>query len=94
MADANGVAVPEQLSPYRYAIHERPVVAIQVDQVEGGIGLADGEVLSRDRAVVQAQVVGGIASDGKLAASQPYDRALRRTRNHHDSRIHGPPPGC
>jgi hypothetical protein len=31
----------QQLSPYRYAVHEGPIVAIQVNQMEGCVGFAD-----------------------------------------------------
>ncbi len=73
----NGVPVTQQLSPHGYAVDEGPIVAIQVNQVEGGVGFADCEMLSRYRAVVEAQMVGRLAPHGELAPRQAHYRTFR-----------------
>ena len=57
----------QQFAAYRNTVYESAVVAFQVDQMEGGIGFADGEVTARYRAIAQAKIVGGIAADRKLS---------------------------
>src|SRR5580704_3347715 len=56
--DSNGVAVSQQFAANRYAIHECAVVTFEINELEGRVGFADGEVPPRNRAIAEAKMVG------------------------------------
>ena len=92
-ADANRIAVRQKFTPHRNAIYECAIMTFQVDELERGIGPADREVPPRNRAITQAKMVGRIPANRELVASKPYHRSLRRSRNHHYSRVQVRPQG-
>ena len=69
----------QQFAANGYAVYKRAIVAFEIDQLEGGVGFADGEVAARDRAIAQAKVVGGVPADRKLIAHQPDQGSLGRS---------------
>jgi hypothetical protein len=79
--------VGEKLAPHRNAIYECAIMTFHVDELESSIGFADGEVATRDCAIAQTQMVGGVATDRKLVTGQPYDSPFRRSRNYYNSRV-------
>ena len=86
-ADAERVAVSQQLAAYRDTVYEGAIVAFQIDEMKRSIAFADGEVTPRYRAVAQAKIVGGVATDRKLVARKPHNRALRGPRNYYHARV-------
>ena len=75
-ADANRVAVAQQLAADWNPVYECTVVAIEINQMESDVRSADGEMPAGHGAIAQAKIIGRIPSDGKLFAFQADHRAL------------------
>ena len=58
----------EQLAPDGDSVDKCAVVTLKIDQMKCGVRLADGEVMARDGAIAQAEMIGGISPHRKLIA--------------------------